>query len=443
MNIVNDFMTDAIVVAIALGLMVFVHELGHFLAAKWYGVRVLTFSLGFGKRLFSIKRGDTVYCVSILPLGGYVKMAGEDPTEARRGDPAEFLSQPRSHRFVIALMGPAMNVALALILLTGLYHYHFPAPAYREQPAKVGAVVPNSPAERAGIRPGDVIVRLGSLVDPRWEEVELKIQTSVGENLPVEVLRAGRRLQFSVVPKAEGPDRVGNIGVLPYIPPVVGTVEPGQPAAKAGIKPGDRIMAVDGKPVYDPAEVAHMLQALGGRAVDFTIQRGGEDLHLRVQPVYGELAGEKRWYIGVGFRNDVVVRRLAWPDALSSALDFSVKNALLTFDILGKILTRHMSARSLTGPIGIAQLSGEAYRAGWSQLVMVVAVVSLQLAIFNLLPIPILDGGVILLLAIEAVMRRDLSLRVKERVLQIGMAFLLLLAVFVIYNDLAKTFRAY
>ncbi len=441
----SNFVTDAVVVVIVLGFMIFVHELGHFMAAKWFKVRVLTFSLGFGKRLFGFKRGDTDYRVSALPFGGYVKMWGEDPSQPLSGEPGEFLGKPRWQRFVIAIMGPAMNVLLAIVLLAGLYRYHFQKPAYEEQAARVGDIDPSSPAGQAGVLAGDLIVRLDGIVNPKWEDVMPKIATSVGEALPLEVERDGQRLSLTITPRADGRDEIGYAGWAPDIPSVLGAVEPGFPAAKAGLKVGDRILALDGHRIAGSGALIRALQLGQGKRADFTVERSGKELHFGIQPIYGDLMGEgeKKWRIGVNFRREIVVRQLPWDGAFVASLEDNLRSCLVTLDLLGKLLTRRMSARSISGPIGIAQLSGEAYKEGMPALLMMVSFISLQLGIFNLLPIPILDGGVILLLLIEGLIRRDLSMRVRERVAQVGMAFLLLLAVFVMYNDLIKTFKPY
>ena len=191
----GSFLTDAVVVVAVLGIMIFIHESGHFLAAKYFGVRVLVFSLGFGKTLLHMKRGDTDYRISVLPFGGYVKMAGDDPSEVRQGDKGEFLSQPRWRRFVIVVMGPAMNVLLALVLLTGLYKFHFQRPAYLDEPARIGNVEPASPAAKADIQPGDLILQLGNLENPKWEDVEFKILTSANETLPLELEHKGEMVE--------------------------------------------------------------------------------------------------------------------------------------------------------------------------------------------------------------------------------------------------------
>jgi regulator of sigma E protease len=439
----SSFITDAVVVVAVLGFMILIHELGHFIAAKFFGVRVLVFSLGFGKRLFGFKRGDTDYRVSALPFGGFVKMAGDDPAEVREGHPGEFLARPRWQRFVVVVMGPAMNALLAVGLLTGLYRYHFQKPAYQEQAARVGDVEPDSPAARIGVLPGDLIVRLGGVANPKWEDVEVKILTTVGEALPVELLRDGQTLKLSLTPQARGPSRVGDAGWYPYVPGTIEMVDPWLPASQLGLKPGDQIVGVEGRKVFFWPRLTYLIQSGNGREMELTIRREGKDFTVRVKPVLSEVSGEKMWRIGVGFRSNVVVQQLPWGKAITASLRDNLRNSLATFEVLRKILTRRMSARSLSGPIGIAQLSGEMYRAGITELLMFVSFISLQLSIFNLLPIPILDGGVIFLLLIEGLMRRDLSLEVKERFAQVGIVFLLLLAVFVMYNDILKTFRPY
>ena len=439
----GSFITDVVVVVLVLGLMIFVHELGHFLAAKFFGVRVLVFSLGFGKRLLHWTRADTDYRISALPFGGYVKMAGDDPSAERTGEPGEFLAKPRWQRFVIVVMGPAMNILLAVLLLAGLYRFHFQKPAYEEQPARVGDVEAESPASQIGLEPGDLVVRLDGLRNPKWEDLQMKILTTVGEAMPVEVERDGKTLNMSLTPRPEGPDRVGDAGLYPYSPGVIDKVEPGLPASRAGLLPGDEIVGVDGHNILYWPRIAFLIQSAKGKPVQLSIRRDGREMQTTLTPVLTEVMGEKRWRIGISFHSDMVVKKLTWDSAMVASIQDNWRDSLETFDVLGKILTRRLSTRSLAGPIGIAQLSGEMYRAGLSELVMLICFISLNLGLFNLLPIPILDGGVILLLLIESVIRRDLSLQVKERVVQVGLALLLLLTVFVMYNDIVKTFKPY
>jgi regulator of sigma E protease len=440
---VGGFITDAVVVVLVLGLMIFVHELGHFLAAKFFGVRVLVFSLGFGKRLLHLTRGDTDYRISALPFGGYVKMAGDDPSADRQGDPGEFLAKPRWQRFVVVVMGPIMNILLALLLLTCLYKFHFQKPSYEEQPARVGDVEADSPASQIGLTPGDLMVRLDGLQNPKWEDVEIKILTTVGEAMPLEVGRDGKTLNMTLTPRAEGPSRVGYAGLYPYAPGVVDKVEPGLPASHAGLIAGDQIVGIDGRKILYWPRVFYLLQSGKGKPVELSILRDGREFQATLTPVLTDVMGEKRWRIGVSFHNDMVVRQLPWGAAIAASLQDNLRNCLAWFDVMGKILTRRLSTRSLAGPIGIAQLSGEAYRAGLSELIMLVCFISLNLGLFNLLPIPVLDGGVILLLLVEGLIRHDLSVQVKERFVQVGFLFLLLLVVFLMCNDIVKTLRPY
>lgn len=437
----ENALTNIAVVVVVLGFMILIHELGHFIAAKAFGIRVLVFSLGFGKRLFGRQYGETDYRVSVLPFGGYVKMAGDDPTQVREGKEGEFLSHPRWQRFIVVMMGPAMNIGLAILLLGGLYHFHYQKPAYLEQSARIGDVDADSPAAKAGIQAGDLLARLDGVQNPKWEDVELKVLTTVNEAIPVEIVRGGETLTLSVTPVAQGPNHTGNVGWYPSVPATVDSVEAGMPAGQAGMKAGDEIVALDGRRVFFWPRIATSIQEGAGKGVAITVAREGKEIEFQLKPILTELRGEKVWRIGVAFRSNTIVRQLPWGEAISSSLRDNLRNSLATFDVLGKILTRRMSARSLTGPIGIAQLSGEAYRAGTPELLMLICFISLQLGIFNLLPIPVLDGGVILLLAVESVMRRDLSLAVKERFAQIGVVFLLLLAAFVMFNDIMKSIR--
>lgn len=447
----NTVITDIVVVVVVLGLMIFFHEAGHFLAAKAFGVRVLTFSFGFGKRLFGIKRGDTDYRVSALPLGGYVKMAGDDPSDVHGDDPGEFLPRPRWQRFIVIVMGPVMNILLALVVLACLYRFHFQKPAFEEQLAVVGEIEPGSAAEAAGVRPGDLIAKLDGLQNPKWEDVEVKTMMSAGEVLPLEIVRDGQPLRLEVKPKAEGPDRLGDAGWAACVPAVVGEVDRGLPAAKAGVMPGDLIVGMNGRPIACWQDVVPALKDANaglsphtgdaGRPADLSVQRKGATVHIRLTAVYGEIQGVEKWYVGILPRNLIVVRQLPWGRAIEASVGDNVRNCVVTFDTIGKILTRKMSARSLSSPIGIGQIAGEAYRAGIPDLLLVVAFISLQLGIFNLLPIPVLDGGHILMLGIEAVIRRDLSTALKERILQFGIAFLLLLVAFTVYNDIVKMVR--
>ncbi len=434
----ESFLIAVVSMAVVLGIMILVHELGHYAAAKWFGVRVDVFSLGFGKRLTGFRRGGTDYRISALPLGGYVKMAGENPLESRSGAPDEFMSHPRWQRFVIAIAGPAMNIFLAIALLTGVFMVRYEHPLYLEQPAVVGWVLENSPAAKAGVQQGDRIVRIESEQNPTWEDVMLKLM--VGSKQPVDVAlqRGNQILEKSIQPEIDGADQFGSIGWLPDEPIIVTELEPDMPATKAGLKLGDDIVAVNGVPMRSLLSVISFLQQNGGKPVDVTAVRDGQPSHFTITPVQTEDNGRKAFRLGF-HSQPVHVDKLPFAQALSRSLDENKKYSLLIVDLVHKMLEHKVSIKQMEGPIGIARASGDVARQpGWTPLLSLMAMISLNLGIFNLLPIPILDGGIILLLAIESVMRRDISIRIKERIYQTAFVFLLLFFVVVIYNDLMK-----
>lgn len=419
-------------VALVLGILVFVHEFGHYAVAKLCGVRVEIFSLGFGKRLWGFRKGDTDYRISLLPLGGYVKMSGENPMEARTGDPGEFTSHPRWQRFLIAIAGPAMNIILAIVVLTGVYIFHHEYPAFSKLPVNVFFVAPNSPAEKAGIKPGDRIIKVDDIKNPDWNQALTEIALSPNQPLNVTVRRGDQTIDMKVTPEMTDPDRGGEIGLI--FPEVVGTLEPGYPSAKAGIRRNDILLAVNGTSVRDTEEVLKALQDANGAPVQLKIWRNGQDLTFTVKPELDQAINKYRLGFGV-----MAVERLPFPQALRSAYEECKTNSLLIFKLVGKMIEKKVSIKQMSGPIGIAKISGEAAKQSFSDLMWVMALISINLAIFNLLPIPILDGGLMLLLLIEGIMRRDIKQEVKERVYQAAFVFLLLFAAVVIYNDLAKT----
>jgi len=421
--------------------MILIHELGHFVAAKYFGIRVEVFSFGFGKRLWGFRKGETDYRISLLPFGGYVKMAGENPDETPTGRPDEFQAKPRWQRFVVALMGPAMNIVLAVVLLTGLFMYRYQKPAYQEGPADIGWVEPDSPASSAGLAAGDRITRIDDAQNPPWEDIELTVAANVGQPLAVDVERQGERLERTLTPRAEGRAELGYAGWSPRLPAKLQAVEPGRPAAQAGLAAGDEIVALNGKPVLFWPAISEMLQKNEGKPIEVDYRRQGKQNSTTITPVLSAAEGDpqQRWRIGVMFQNEMITRQLGPVEAFSQSLATNKKFALLIFEFVGKIFSREMSPRTLEGPIGIARLSGAAARQSLADLISLMAAISLNLGIFNLFPIPVLDGGLILLLLIEGTIRRDLNQKVKERIIQVGFAFLMLIAVFVIYNDIVKS----
>ena len=426
--------------AVVLGIMILVHEFGHYAAAKLCGVRVDVFSIGFGKRLIGFRRGDTDYRISALPLGGYVKMAGENPLESRSGAPDEFMSHPRWQRFIIACAGPAMNILLAVGLLTGVYMVHYEHPVYLDQPAVIGWVLENSPAAKAGIEAGDRITRIDGVQNPTWEDVLLKTAVQSNQPIDVAVQRGNQILEKQVAqdPPGSDPDQYRTIGWVQDEPITVTELEATMPAAKAGIQLGDQIVAINGIAVRSLFSVIHYLQQGGDKPVDITALRNGHQMHFTATPVMTEEGGQKRYRLG--FQSEPVrVDKLPFAQALDRSISENKKYSMLILNLVHKMIERQTSITQMEGPIGIARASGQAARQpGWSPLLSLMAGISLNLGIFNLLPIPILDGGMILMLIIESLIRRDINMRVKERIYQTAFVFLVLFAVVVIYNDIMK-----
>ncbi len=439
----SDILISIAAVAVVLGFMILIHEFGHYAVAKLLGVRVEVFSIGFGKRLLGFRKGDTDYRISAIPLGGYVKMSGENPMEERTGDPGEFMSHPRWHRFLIAIAGPAMNILLAIFLLTAVYMVHYEYAVFLDKPAVIEGVKHDSPADRAGLVPGDRIVKVDGIENPTWEQLQPRVWLSPNQPLTVTIQRGDQVFQKTIVPQAVTSSEVGSAGWFPEDPVIVGQVEAGTPADKAGLKADDRIVAMDGKPLVSLEAMIDGLQQSKQNPVDLTVIRGSQTLSFRgLIPVLGrtEDPKEQRYRLGFVARSETKVTTLPFTEALSRSLEQNKKYSLLILELAKKIVQGKVSLRAVSGPIGIAQDAGyAAQQKGWTPLMELTAGISLNLGIFNLLPIPIMDGGVILFLFIEGLMRRDVSLRIKERVYQAAFVFLVLFAVMVIYNDLMKT----
>jgi regulator of sigma E protease len=432
----SEFLISLLAVVAVLGFMILIHEFGHYAVAKRLGVRVETFSIGFGKRLLGFRKGDTDYRISAIPLGGYVKMSGENPMDERTDDPAEFLNHPRWHRFLIAIAGPLMNIFLAIFLLTVVYMVHYEYPAVLDEPTVIGWVIKDTPAAKAGLQADDKIVRIDGIENPNWEQVDTKEALSPGQPIEVTVERNGQQITKTITPEPYGVDQIGMAGWSPKQPCVCITdIQPGMPAQKAGLKLGDEILTVDGKQVTALAAMVESLKQTQDKPIVLTVRRGSEIKTFTVQPVLNE----KFYRIGVSsFPSKVTT--LPFAQALNLSIVRNERASLMILELVKKMVERKMSIRTIEGPIRIGQAAGEAAtRKGWTPLLELTAAISLNLGIFNLLPIPILDGGVIMFLLIEGLLRRDISLRIKERVYQAAFVFLVLFAVMVIYNDLMKT----
>ena len=435
-------MTTLLSFLFVLGVLVFIHELGHFLLARWNGVRVLTFSLGFGPKLLKVQRGDTEYCVSAIPLGGYVKMAGENPDDPQTGADDEFLAKSKWQRFQILIAGPAMNILLAVVLLALILMRGATMLAYLDQPAAVGAVQPGSPAEKAGILPGDTITKFGTADIRTWEHLEMAVAARPEREVDVVLTRNGGEQRLKVRPdltelvtRNNARFEVGTIGVLPDVYPNVASLVPGKPAEAAGIKPGDIILAIDGERMISAAQVLKAIPAKADdKPIEFRIRRDGVEQTIAVPP-YKE--GD-RTLVGL-YPGDAIRSYKPTPvEAVVMSVERNIELAGMILNTLKDLVTGEASPKQLMGPVGIAQLSGESAQAGWIALLGLMASISLNLGLLNLMPIPVLDGGHIFIMAIETISRRDFSLQVKEKMLFVGFVLLMTLMVTVIYNDLTR-----
>jgi regulator of sigma E protease len=435
----SGFFTAVLAVGVILGFMILIHEFGHYAAAKLLGVRVEVFSIGFGKRLFGFRRGDTDYRIAAIPLGGYVKMSGENPMDERTDDPGEFMSHPRWHRFIIAIAGPAMNILFAVGLLTCVYMVRYEYPAVLDEPAVIGWVVQDTPAAKAGILAGDRIVRIDGIENPTWEQVIPREALNPNQPLEVTLQRGSQTLTKTIVPEAYGPNQMGSAGWAPKEPSFpVTDLEPGMPAEKAGMKLGDEIISVDGQPIAGLEAMIESLKRTKDKPIQITVTREGKPLTFTVQPVLSNIKGDERYRIGVASA-PMKVSSLPLAAAFRKSLEQNKQGSLLILELVQKMVQRKISIRSIEGPIGIGRAAGQAAsRKGWTPLLELTAGISLNLGIFNLLPIPIMDGGVILLLFVESIIRRDINLRIKERIYQAAFVFLVLFAVMVIYNVVVK-----
>lgn len=434
-----------------LGILVLVHEFGHFAVAKMCGVRVETFSIGFGKRLFGFRRGDTDYRISLLPLGGYVKMSGElvgdIPTGESTSDPGNYGYHPRWQRVLIACAGPAANFLLAFALMTVVYMGHNQVPNYLSSPAVVDYVLPGSPAANAGLESGDKIVRYDGVQNPTWQQIFVHSVLNLNHSVSLQVSGNGqlKNLTLPVAAPAD-PDNfaLSDLGFTPVEqerPLKIAILEPGMPGAKAGLKVGDSIVSVDGTALHSLTSMILYLQHNGTKPVTLAVLKDGRPATVVVQPQSSIDSNGKPVY-KIGFAPDPPpshVERLSLPKAFSQSVRDNVKGSTLIVDVLHRVLTGRMSARTMSGPVGIARQTGHIVAMpGWSPLLSEMSLISLNLGILNLMPIPLLDGGVILFLLIESVMRRDLNETFKERVYQAAVVFLVLVMAFGLFNDISK-----
>jgi regulator of sigma E protease len=443
----HEFLISAAAFIVLVGLIVILHELGHFVMAKLFGVRVEAFSFGFGPRLFGFKYGDTDYKVCLLPLGGFVKMTGETVTEESAdeiaSDPSAFTSKPRWQRMLIGLAGPVVNFLLALVLMFFYYALFNEVPSVTVKDTAVEWVTPGSPAAEAGIQTGDIVRGFGSIDNPTWEpEVYEQIKLNAGQYIPVVVDRGGQTLTLSLhVPsaaKAEDFD-IGDTGLQPqYLPgPIeVAQVEPGTAAEQAGLRAGDQIEAVDGHAFHSTNTLLAYMQWAQGKPMTLTLLRNGATVQITATPT----KTDTRFMLGfapqpVLMRNQPLPFVAAWKKSGA----FFRNNSLIVAEVLDRLFTHRISVSQLMGPVGIAQAAGEAAQTkDWMSKFGLASMISLQLGILNLMPFPILDGGMILLLMIESLLRHDISLVIKERIYTAAFVVLIAFFAFVLFNDVSR-----
>lgn len=428
-----NILTNILAFGFALGVIIVVHEAGHLLVAKAFNVRVLTFSVGFGKRIWGMQRGETEYRLAAVPLGGYVRLGGENPDEAT-DDPREFMNKPRWQRILVYLAGPAANVILALLVFAALFMVGIEVMNLPNTPPLIAGVEKGSSAEAAGLRRGDLITAIkGEEVDD-WNDVVLSLIGSPDKPLPLTLRRDGQTVQASVTPKRIPKYDMGDFaGLLPSIRPQIIQVIAGQPAEAAGFKAGDEIRVVDGRPIVDSQAFVEAISKRPSQPTKVEITRDGKPMTISVTPSAAGKVG-----VQIGF-----YQRYGPARAFVESARYNVQVVEDTFRILGKIFTRELSAKgALAGPIEIAAQSGAAARSGFKYLLHLMGFISISIAIMNMLPIPILDGGQIFILTVESVIRRDLSLRLKEVISQVGFVMILLLMFVVIWFDLMKNLPA-
>ena len=472
MHTLHTFLISAISFVVALGILVLVHEFGHFLAAKLCGVRVEQFSIGFPPRLFGIKIGDTDYCVSATPLGGYVKMTGESmPGEnlslagadgetiaAQKLDPGALTSHPRWQRIIIGLAGPFANFVLALVLMTGFYMLHNEVPLYEDQPIQLDWVIPGSTAATAGLLPGDIIANFDGQEKPTWEQVQqhslLNLSsTNISHSVPVIVSRDGQRVSLTLplFEKAADPNgapdvagfQLEKLGLLPVFQPgptVANVVNPDSPAFKAGIQKGDALISLDGHAFHSLEAIVPYLQAQKGAPLTIVLERAGKQSTVVAQPVYDTTHPPSAWRIGFTVNPPPFrIEQLPLSKAFAASVKFNRDSSTLILEVLKRLLTHRMSVSTLSGPIGIAQQTGMAAEMpGWEAKFKTLTEISVNLGILNLMPFPILDGGMILFLLIESVMRRDVNIEVKERIYQVAFVLIIVFFAYIMFNDISK-----
>lgn len=443
---------------VVLGVLIFVHEAGHFVAAKWAGIYVHRFSLGLGGPIpwLTFKRGETEYSISWLPLGGYVKMASREedigssaleggaPTAQVPSDRV-FEAKPVWVRMIVILAGVAMNALFAWAVFAFLAYKNG---RQADPVTTVGRVVEESlpPAANAlkQIRPGAQIVRVNGDTVKSWDEVVMSIVNAPEPDVRLE-LADGSQVVLPIHPDALEQRIKSAQAIQPYRAPVVGQVLSGKPAAEAGIQRGDTIVAVDGRPTKQWYDLVEILQSSPGRELTLEVARAGERRTLRVTPYADSVpvSGRKPQVvgrIGVGVEANFISERLTLGQATVEGWRATMRASTQIVRTVRGLFTGRIPGSTVGGPILIGQLAGESARMGLDTFLGFMALISINLAILNLLPIPVLDGGQFLFLLAEAAIRRPLPMRLRERLTTVGLVLIILLMGLAFSNDFRRLF---
>jgi regulator of sigma E protease len=434
---------------IVLGVLVAFHELGHFLAARWVGVRVLKFSLGFGPKLFGRQVGETEYLVSAVPLGGYVKLFGEEETEALTPEDRRrsFAHQKLASKFLIVAAGPGFNFLLAFLIFSGWLSTGAPlfVPTFRDLTPDVEAIRPGSPAEAAGIQVGDRIIRINDKEISTRTEVADLVAKSNGKALTMDVRRGDQVKTLVITPSRlpghEKDETAYSLGIEETAP-VITAVMAGSPAMAAGFHDGDRVVSIESQPIRTWAQMTTFVKESPNRPLHFEVKRDGQVVPLTVTPSVEKAVVDGNptevGKIGISGPGRSVIRSSNPAMAVYHGLEATWGWTELTAVGIYKMVVGEISRSNIGGPLTIASISGEAASQGASSVVFLIAILSINLGVLNLLPIPILDGGHLLFFGIEAILRKPLRERQREIAQQVGLLLLVGIMVFAFWNDIDR-----